>query len=141
VRSEIAEKHSRSSIREGDVLLCIIRSLRVAIVPAGLDGVDITQGMVRIRAGERVHARYLAAYLESPHAQRWMKDQYVGLAMPRINVRDARAIPIAVPPPKEQLEIRRLGRLLGPVQTVALQIDRADVRLEQSRQSILAKAF
>ena len=116
---EIADKHSWSSLREGDVLLCIIRNLRVAIVPAGLDGANITQGMVRIRPGQLVTGHYLAAYLQSPYAQRWMKDQYVGLAMPRINVADARAIPVPVPPVDEQAEIaRRLDNLFDVSQSV-----------------------
>lgn len=139
---EIAEKHSRSALLEGDVLLCIIRNLRVAIVPPGLDGANITQGMVRIRPGERVVGRYLAAYLESPYAQRWMKDQYVGLAMPRINVADARAIPVALPPLEEQAEIVcRIDHLLGVAQTVEDQIEASSGRLARSSQAILAKAF
>lgn len=139
---EIANKHSRSSLLEGDVLLCIIRNLRVAIVPAGLDGANITQGMVRIRPGERVIGRYLAAYLASPYAQRWMKDQYVGLAMPRINVADARAIPVPVPPIEEQAEIvRRLDELLGVAQRVEEHLEVLERQLERTSQSILAKAF
>jgi len=139
---EIAGKHSRSSLREGDVLLCIIRNLRVAIVPHGIDGANITQGMVRIRPGRRALGPYLAAYLESPYAQRWMTDQYVGLAMPRINVADARAIPVPVPPVDEQAEIvQRVDVLLDVAGSVARRIETATEGVARSAQAILEKAF
>lgn len=139
---EIARKHGRSALLEGDVLLGIIRNLRVAIVPAGLDGANITQGMVRIRPGDKVLGRYLAAYLESPYAQRWMHDRYVGLAMPRINVADARAIPIAVAPLEEQHEIvERLDALLGSAQAVGDHVGASAARLNSTFQAVLQKAF
>jgi type I restriction enzyme S subunit len=53
---EIAHQYRRTALQAGDVLLCIIRNLRVAIVPAGIDGANITQGMVRIRPGGDVLA-------------------------------------------------------------------------------------
>jgi type I restriction enzyme S subunit len=71
-----------------------------------------------------------------------MKDQYVGLAMPRINVADARAIPVPVPPLEEQREIMRcLDRLLPVAQAVEDQIDGASRRIKRSSDAVLAKAF
>ena len=139
---EIAGKHSRSELREGDVLLCIIRNLRVAIVPAGIDGANITQGMVRIRPSSAVLGEYLAIYLASPTAQRWMHDRYVGLAMPRINVEDARLIPVPLPPLDEQREIvQAASQLLTLAQEMAERIDAASAHLNRSSQAVLAKAF
>ena len=114
----------------------------VAIVPHGIDGANITQGMVRIRPGRRALGPYLAAYLESPYAQRWMTDQYVGLAMPRINVADARAIPVPVPPVDEQAEIvQRVDVLLDVAGSVARRIETATEGVARSAQAILEKAF
>jgi len=139
---EIAAKHKRSSLREGDVLLCIIRNLRVAVSPRGINGANITQGMVRIRPGKRILGEYLAAYLESPYTQRWMKDQYIGLAMPRINVAHARAIPISLPPVDEQIEIVfRLRSLLGFTNDMQRRIDAAVRRLDLGSRSVFAKAL
>jgi type I restriction enzyme, S subunit len=139
---EIANRYRRTALRSGDVLLCIIRNLRVAIVPMGIDGANITQGMVRIRPRGDVLAGYLSLYLESPNAQRWMKDRYIGLAMPRINVRDAREIPIPVPPIGEQHEIvRRANKLLELADVVRHRFDDALLRLERSSEAVLIKAL
>lgn len=141
-KPEIAAKHSRSELREGDVLLCIIRNLRVAMVPEGLDGANLTQGTVRLRPGSHVRGDYLAAYLASPAPQGWMKARYFGMDMPRINVEDARAIPIALPPIEEQTEImRRVRALLDLEGRVRGRLAAATAAADALPQAILSKAF
>lgn len=138
----IAAKHARSTLGAGDVLLCIIRNLRVAMVPKGLDGANITQGMVRLRPGQHVRGDFLAAYLACPAAQGWMKARYFGMDMPRINVEDARAIPIALPPIDEQAEImRRVDALLRLEEMVRGRLALAINRAGALPQAILSKAF
>jgi type I restriction enzyme S subunit len=139
---EIASKHRRSELREGDVLLCVIRHLRVALVPPGIDGANLTQGTVRLRPSNRVRGEYLARYLASPQAHGWMKARYIGMAMPRINVEHAREIPIAVPPLAEQHEIvRRVEGLFQPADAIEKRVAAATARVEKLTQAILAKAF
>ena len=139
---EIARKHNRSSLMAGDVLLCIIRNLRVATVPKGIDGANITQGMVRIRPATSIATTYLAAYLACPHAQSWLKARYFGMDMPRVNVEDARAIPIALPPLAEQHEIvRRVDALFKLADAIERRVAAATRRSERLTQAILAKAF
>ena len=141
--NEIAGKHTRSELRGGDVLLCIIRNLRVAIVPKKLAGANITQGTVRIRpSSDQVLAPYLAHYLASPTAQHWMKRRYFGMDMPRINVEDARAVPVALPPLDEQAAIvDRLGRMLTEHASLSASVHRAQVLGDSLPQSVLAKAL
>ena len=140
---EIAARHERSSLAEGDILLCIIRNLRVAVVPATLNGANITQGAVRIRPNTSyVAGAYLAAYLASETAQSWMRQRYFGMDMPRINVEDARAGPVALPPLQEQLEIaRRLDALLRISDAVDQSLASAQAQVEALTPSVLAKAF
>jgi type I restriction enzyme S subunit len=79
-------------------------------VPPGLDGANLTQGTVRMRPSWVINGEFLSRYLAGPSAQAWMKARYFGNAMPRINVEDAREIPIPIPPVAEQSEItRQLG--------------------------------
>jgi type I restriction enzyme S subunit len=138
----IAAKHARSTLRAGDVLLCIIRNLRVAMVPKGLDGANITQGAVRLRPGQHVRGDYLAAYLACPAAQGWMKARYFGMDMPRINVEDARAIPIALPPIDEQAKImRRVDALFRLEEKVRGRLAASINRAGALPQAILSKAF
>lgn len=62
--------------------------------------------------------------------------------MPRINVQDARVIPVPVPPQKEQREIvKRTNKLLSLADEVSTRIDRATSNVGRSTQAILAKAF
>ncbi len=139
---EIAARHDRSSLLKGDVLLCIIRHLKVAIVPAGMDGANLTQGTVRLRPSEAILGPYLAGYLAGPTAQGWMKERYFGMAMPRINVEDARAIPVPVAPLEEQREIIRQIEVSGlRHQAVVAAVNQALDEMNNLDQSILAKAF
>jgi type I restriction enzyme S subunit len=138
----IAAKHMRSELREGDVLLCVIRHLRVAIVPAGIDGANLTQGTVRLRPSSKVNNRFLAHYLKSPIAQTWMKDRYIGMAMPRINVSHAREIPVPLPALTEQQEIaRRIDALFKRADAIERRVAAATARADKLTQAILAKAF
>ena len=140
--SEIAAKHERSALLSGDVLLCIIRHLRVAIVPPGIDGANLTQGTVRMRPSPVMTGPFLAKYLAGPHAQAWMKQRHFGMSMPRINVEHARAIPVAVPPPSEQCEIaRRVEALMKLADAIEQRVALASARADKTTQAILAKAF
>jgi type I restriction enzyme S subunit len=139
---EIAARHTRAELRQGDVLLCVIRNLRVAIVPPGLDGGNLTQGTVRMRPSAAILGPYLARYLASPQAQSWMKERYVGTDMPRINVEHARAIPVPLPPIAEQHEIvRRVEALFALADAIEQRVAAATARVEKLTQAILAKAF
>jgi type I restriction enzyme S subunit len=140
---EITSKHERSSLRAGDILLCIIRNLRVAVVPKGVDGANITQGMVRIRTSPAVVLRdFIASYLMSPLAQGWMKRRYFGMDMPRINVEDARAIPVALPPLEEQAEIvRQVQKVFALVDDIERRVAATSLDADHLPKAILSKAF
>ncbi len=139
---EIANSHRRSTLTEGDVLLCIIRHLKVAIVPPGIEGANLMQGTVRLRPSNVVSGPYLASYLRSPQAQAWMKTRYFGMSMPRINVEDAREIPIPIAPMDEQAEIvRRVEALFALANVIERRIAVATGHADKVTQSILDRAF
>ncbi len=138
----IADKHKRSVLLEGDVLLCVIRHLRVAVVPKGLDGANLTQGTVRLRPSNEIDQYFLAYFLQSPQSQAWMKRRYIGMSMPRINVEHARQIPVPLPPLAEQAEIvRRVSALFARADALERQAGAARRRVEGLTQAVLAKAF
>jgi type I restriction enzyme S subunit len=139
---EIASAHSRSELAQGDVLLCIIRHLKVALVPSGLDGANVTQGTVRLRPSSAILAPYLARYLEGPSAQGWMKARYFGNAMPRINVEDAREIPVAVAPIAEQEAIVvAIAKQLDAIESIAKATLSCLAHHVSQDRAVLAKAF
>lgn len=115
----IADAYTRSSLKANDVLLGIIRSTRVALVPAELEGANITQGTARFRPGERIDPRYLAHWLSSRAAQSWLKGHMRGIDMPGLNLRDVRRLPIPVPPLEVQhMLAARLDALVDSAEAV-----------------------
>lgn len=138
----IAQRYSRASLRDGDVLLGIIRETKVAIVPKVLNGANITQGTARLRPANFVRPAYLASWLSSEFAQKWLHDHYRGIDMPGLNLRDVRRCPIPTPTPGEQDEIiRRLSSCFAWLDKIAGEHARAAALLPGLDQSILAKAF
>jgi hypothetical protein len=55
------KRYERASLRGGRRLLGIIRATKVAVVPAALDGANITQGTVRLRPSSIIATDFLAA--------------------------------------------------------------------------------
>jgi type I restriction enzyme, S subunit len=77
----------------------------VAIVPSVLEGANITQGTARLRPGPEIISSYLAHWLSSGAAQRWLTGRMRGIDMPGLNLRDVRQLPVPVPPLDVQQEI------------------------------------
>lgn len=101
---EIASKYERSTIQKGDVLLTIVGTLgATAIVPASLDGANITQSSCRLRVDQHLARKeFVVAALKSA----WLKSQIqrmkLGTAVPRLNIAHVRALAIPLPPLAEQ---------------------------------------
>ena len=102
---EIGERYARSSLREGDVLLGIIRHTRVAVVPQELAGGNITQGSARLRPGPLCRSDFLAHWLASRAVQHWLRSRMRGIDMPGLNLRDVRQLPVPLPPLDVQAQI------------------------------------
>ncbi|WP_256702098.1 restriction endonuclease subunit S [Burkholderia sp. SRS-W-2-2016] len=138
----IAKKYARAALKGGDVLLGIIRATKVAIVPAELEGANITQGTARFRPSNSLSTRYLAIVLEAPATQRWLHAHYRGIDMPGLNLADVRRTPIPVPPEDEQAEIvRRVDSLLAIADGLETKLKSAQSAMDRLTPAILAKAF
>jgi len=99
------ERHRRSqplicarSCERGDVLLCIIRHLKVSIVPPGIDGANVTQGTVRLRPSAAISMVSGPVTSKGPSAQAWMKARYFGKRHATDQRRGRSQIPIPVAP-------------------------------------------
>lgn len=122
----IAEKYARSALKAGDVILSIVGTIgKVALVPAALEGGNITQSSVRIRPRrDLVSPEYLAWMLRSPLAIRQYDSARLGTSIPRLNVAHVRALVIPVPPPEVQ-------------QRIVADIEKQFTRLEAANTSML----
>lgn len=139
---EIAARYERSKLKPGDVILGIIRATKVAVVPAELEGGNITQGTARFRPGPDISTDFLALWLEGPDAQNWLHRHYRGIDMPGLNLGDVRRLPVPIPPKAEQAEIVRvLHTALGEIDRLAAEAASARRLLKRLDQGILAKAF
>jgi type I restriction enzyme S subunit len=96
--SAIAEEYRRSRIRAGDILLSIRGHVgRLAIVPAELDGANITQDTARISLRDQRYRSFVFWFLDAPETQRWMERHVKGVAVQGINLGDIRRIPVPLP--------------------------------------------
>jgi type I restriction enzyme S subunit len=141
--TSIAGAYRRSMLRSGDVLVSIRGTYgRVAIVPAQLDGANVTQDTARVAPGAAVLSAYLAAALRAPASQAFMARVSRGVAVKGVNLGDLKVLPIPLPPIHIQAQIvahiqdqtDRIARF-DSVVTVAL------LRAKRLRQSILNAAF
>lgn len=141
---EIAGRYTRSTLRQGDVLLSIVGTIgKVALVPESLTGGNITQSSCRIRVNSEIALGELVAlYLVSAEAKAQFGEMILGTAVHRLNLEDVRRIKIPLPPLKDQEDIIQkvktafawIDRLAGEATSASRLIDRLD-------QTVLAKAF
>jgi type I restriction enzyme S subunit len=102
----IAKQYARTRLVPGDVLISIRGTYgKVAIVPAELDGANITQDTARLAFMEGIDPKFAALYLQTREVQSYLKQVARGVAVKGVNIRDLRATPFPVPPLAEQQRI------------------------------------
>jgi type I restriction enzyme S subunit len=96
---EIDAAYRRSTLRLGDLLLTIRGHVgRLGIVPASLDGANITQDTARLAPRKSVDVYYLMGCLAAEGMQELMTKHTRGAAVQGINLGDVKELPIPVPP-------------------------------------------
>ncbi len=139
---EIANRYRRSSIRKGDVLLGIIRALKVAVVPDDLEGANISRSVARLRPREGVLPKFLAYALQSPVVQEWLRSQHRGMDMPVLNLAEVRLAPIPIAPIGEQAKIvDRVDSLFALADAIQARYNAALGQIERMAPVLLTKAF
>jgi type I restriction enzyme S subunit len=95
---EIDEAYKRSKLKAGDLLLSIRGHVgRMAIVPACLEGANITQDTARLATVDMIETYYVMGCLASRAMQRRMAGLTRGAAVQGINLGDVKELPIPVP--------------------------------------------
>ena len=96
---EIARRFARSTVRTGEIVMSIRATVgTTALVPACLDGANLTQGTARISPGECVNGAYLLQYLRMPSTQAWIQRQVKGATFREITLARLRELPVLIPP-------------------------------------------
>ncbi|MGF1746214.1 restriction endonuclease subunit S [Vibrio minamisatsumaniensis] len=137
-----ALRTSRLTPEAGDILYSREGTVGIACqIPEGVE-LCLGQRMVVIRANERVDAKYLTIVLNSDHILRIVRELTIGSTAPRVNMKVIRDYPIPVPDCIEQQEIVRLvDQYFAFADTIEAQVKKAQARVDNLTQSILAKAF
>lgn len=140
---EIAKKYERAALQPGDLVFSIVGTIgKWLIVPAGLDGANITQSSVRIRPASPFDAEYLLRALQCNVVERQMKRLLFGNAVQRLNVAHVRQLVVPVAPTGErEAMLARIQGALSTTQAVSDQVIDGRSQLASLDQSMLAKAF
>ena len=95
----IAKKFDRSKVRTGEIVMSIRATVgTTAVVPAKLDGANLTQGTARISPGEQTLLPFLLFYLRSEGVQGWIQKQVKGATFAEITLGRLRELPVLIPP-------------------------------------------
>lgn len=139
---EIEQGYERSRLRAGDIVYSIRGSIGMAeIVPAELEGANLTQDAARVSPLNGVNRKWLLFALKSQPIFAQLEAGAVGATIRGINIRDLKRAYIPVPPEDEQQLIANYldhesSRLDAQVETIQAQID----KLRDYRQSLISAA-
>lgn len=139
----IAEKYRRAALKGGDVLLSIVGSIgKVAVVPASLNGANITQSSARIRPVVReVAPDFLAWFLRSPLARTQFDEVQLGTGVPRLNIGDVRKVVMPLPSlPEQERILDAVVRACDSVNGARERLSTVLSTLRRFRQTVLSSA-
>lgn len=140
---EIAKEYERATLREGDVLLAIRGTYgRVAVVPAALEGGNITQDSARLSITPLGNRDFCAWTLRAPECQHFFKRVARGVAVKGVNIGDVRLCPMPLCSTEEMAEIvKHIESRLSVIDDIESTTQTALLEAKALRQSILKRAF
>ncbi|MDN3616755.1 restriction endonuclease subunit S [Vibrio gallaecicus] len=140
--SGYAQTKLRYEAKTNDILLTCIGTVgRVAIVGEDTN-FSTDRNLAYIRLCDALDVKYMKFLLMSPMMQRFMSGGKVGNAQSALYLKVIRALPTPLAPLEEQKEIVRLvDQYFAFADTIETQVKKAQARVDNLTQSILAKAF
>lgn len=136
---EIAAKFDRSKVRTGEIVMSIRATVgTTAIVPAGIDGANLTQGTARIAPGADTANLYLLHCLRAPGTQAWIQRQVKGATFREITLSRLRQLPIPLPPRSLQERFVEVAMCIEQMRTT---FDSSSTKLESLFASLQHRAF
>jgi len=143
ISSEIDEQYSRSKVQKFDLLVTIVGAIgRVAMIERDIDA-NIARVVARVSPNtDLIEPRYLHIWLSCPKLQWWLNNSSREVARKTLNLSELKQANVALPCLKEQKEIVRLvDQYFASADTIEAQVKKAQARVGNLTQSILAKAF
>jgi type I restriction enzyme S subunit len=103
---EIDASYARSKVAEGDLVIAIRATIgKPLIVPAALDGANLTQGTAKYSPSEQMNAQYVRYLLRSHGAISEFHRLAKGATFKEITLEMLRKFPVLQPPISEQKDI------------------------------------
>ena len=141
LKPEIQAQMARYVVNSGDVIMSIAGSIGlVAPVPATLDGVNLTENAAKLvpRRENEFEPEYLAAYLQSPHAQSQIRSHVGQVTIGKLALFRIEKIKLPVPELALQREFVLRSSALRKHKTV---LRRHQLELEALLASLQSRAF
>lgn len=139
---EIDHAYRRSRVAAGDIAVSIGPGFgKTAVIPEGLDGVNITRDVARVACNERIAlSRYVAWVLKSPIATGFWDRQITGSTFRRLNLDNLSLTPIPLPNIQMQRSIcDRLERETAALDALIAEAE-YNVALSKERRAALITA-
>ncbi|WP_282178244.1 restriction endonuclease subunit S [Vibrio nereis] len=135
--------YSRCDVKLGDVLYVKDgANTGLSCVNNIAEQISLLSSVGVIKVTSYMDAKYLQHYLNSPIGRKLMLDKMGGTAIKRLTLKKIKESPVSVPPIEEQQEIVRLvDQYFAFADTIEAQVKKAQARVDNLTQSILAKAF
>ena len=139
---QISGQFGRTVLRGGEVLVNVRGTLGgVAVVPVELQGWNISREVAVVPVST-ANPEYIAYWIASLPAQKWLTAVVKGVAYSGINIEDLRQLPVALPSMAEQEEIvLRVKGLLALAEKIETRYKAVQQQVDRLPQCILAKAF
>jgi type I restriction enzyme S subunit len=144
----LASEYDVVSVKTGSIVIALTRTiiaggLKVAVVPLEYDGALLNQRVASISANEaNLKGAFLFAYLSTQAVVDYVKERVNTLMQPNLSITDLRAMPIPVPPRREQDKItEQFDGLREETQRLAGLYERKLAALEALKKSLLHQAF
>lgn len=139
------ELHQEYSVHGGELLVTKLGDPpgECCIYPEGLGKAMVTPDVLKMDVDENIaHKNYLRAYFNSPISKEIIEGLAFGATRLRIDIAMFKGFPIPLPTMSEQNEIVRLvDQYFAFADTIEAQVKKAQARVDNLTQSILAKAF
>lgn len=111
IAPENAARLKKYQLAEGDIVYSRRGDVeRRALVRPENSGWLCGTGCLRVRPGNSVESNFLSHYLGHPDVRLWIVRHAVGATMPNLNTKILNALPVTVPPRREQ---KAIARVLG----------------------------
>ncbi|RIL07827.1 MAG: hypothetical protein DCC71_01740 [Proteobacteria bacterium] len=139
---EIEAGYARSRLKTDDMVFSIRGSIgEVELVPAEIEGANLTQDAARVAPAASVQPRWLLHALKAESVVGPLLALSIGAAVRGVNIRDLKRVPIPTPPVEEQRAIADfLDRETAKIDALVAKVEAAIERLQEYRAALITAA-